>query len=610
MGGFFILLSSPEGPLEANGLFCSALNTAKAVPGQAPNEIFKSSDSQVASFARLNGSGTAVVSNPSTGNWLVTAGTWFHADGYSTGQESRLLDDYAKNGVRHLANRLEGFFAIAIGDANAEAAYVITDLVGSCHCFLRYVRGGTTISTSSLLLAAVEAYQLDRIACQEFLATGVIYEDRSLFQEVRKLAPASIFRFSRGSLQSAERYWRISDVEPESIAGPKAAPALWSALTESAGKVSNAFQRPLCDLTGGYDSRVVVAAFAEAHLPITTIVTGPENSRDVVISKALAQKAGLPHLHVQKHRQLTFGQIHEALALTDGEYDLIEYARILGVHQPLSECFDISINGSFGEIARGYWWELLAPDTGKCMPLPAVRVAARRYAVGAYDRSLFAGGNRLELVDHLRGAVERAIDSLTAKPNCLQMDQVYLMLRMQRWQGRIASSTNRIWPCLSPFMFRSVLELMLAVQTNVRKRSRLVRRMLAQNSPSWASIPLEDGAPCVPLTWTNAIRFTPRLSFYGRRALQLAARVAGRTHGGTGSTEGDVQRSQLWSGEDVRTILHPRTMRLASIIDSKAMGSFLQRSQQKGFAFGAQWNRLLTLECALRAIEEVRNRKN
>ena len=605
MGSFFISMPGPDSSDTSGSLFRSALQLALTAPGQSPSSVLNTNYAQIATFARRNGSGSHVITDTSTGNWLAAVGTWFHKDGFASGQELLLLENFQKKGIHELANSLEGFFTICLGDTRERAIYVITDVIGSCHCFLRDVPGGVAVSNSSLLLAALQPASLDPIACQEFLAVGVIYEDRTLFREVRKLAPASIYRFSAGALKKSERYWQVAGVDPESLTGPKAAETLWERLTESSRKIQTVFQRPAADLTGGYDSRALVAALHATAMPITTVVTGSSDSPDVVISKGLAKMANLPHLQHQKAKKISFDQLQRALALTDGEYDLIEYSSIQEVHEGLSRQFDISINGSFGEVARGYWWELLFPHTGKKQPLSAAMVAAKRYAVCAFDHTLVSAESRLNLVTHLTNVVERSIAGFKDRPNTLQMDQTYLTLRMQRWQGRIASSTNRIWPCLSPFMFRSTLESMLAVRSSDRRESQLIRRMLGTFSPSWAGYPLEDGTPCLPVTWKNFLRFTPLIGFYGRKIVNRSARLLGMDFGKSAATE-DTPRMQLWSQEEAFSILRPERMLLNGFLDRGPLASFLERSRSKDFAFEAQWNRLFTLECALRKIDEAR----
>jgi hypothetical protein len=606
MGSFFILLSKPECSAQGAKLFHDGLELARTVPGKAPAEVMGAQDFHSASFRRQDGSGSPIARDPTMGNWLMAIGTWFHRDGYASGQETRLLEEYRKSGARGLADNLEGFFIIAVFDARESALYLITDIVGSCHCFLHPVGDCIAISNSSLLLAGLSSGRLDPIACQEFLATGVIYEGRSLFHGVQKLAPASIYRFARGFLDSRQAYWQIANVSPDSLDLLQASRALWEALTESARRIQRRFPHLVCDLTGGYDSRALVAAFHGAGIRAPTVVTGPPASPDVVISRDLAAMASLPHLHLEKHREVTIQKIQRAIPLTDGEYDIIEYSGVQQIHETLSRQFRISINGSFGELARGYWWELLFPHTGEKRPLPICEVAARRYAVGAYDLSLFPKECRLDLVEHFANVMESTIQGVSDRPNTMQMDQVYLGMRMHRWQGRIASSTNRIWPCLSPFMFRSVLEIMLAAQTRARRGSLLIRQMLSESNPAWANAPLEDGTPCLPVTWKNFHRFAPRIGYYAKKALRRASRIAGRATNAHGGAAQESPRAQLWRQEEVRAILDPRVMRTSTLFETDALRLFLQRSQGGEFANDAQWNRLLTLECAARVLDGAR----
>jgi hypothetical protein len=190
-------------------------------------------------------------------------------------------------------------------------------------------------------------------------------------------------------------------------------------------------------------------------------------------------------------------------------------------------------------------------------------------------------------------------------PNTLQKDHAYLMLRMQRWQGRIASSTNQLWPCLSPFIFRTVLEAMLTAAPEVRKRSLLVRRMLSEHQPRVAVYPLEHGHPAMPMTLRNMQQFWPLVPHYAERAWRKAARIAGFAAAGPKTGHVPSWRAAMWSEEKTRSRLDPATMYTASLYDRRKLEAFLQRSQQAEFRFEAQWSRLFSLESALHALKDA-----
>jgi hypothetical protein len=557
-----------------------------------------------ASFARQNGSGTAIVRDPGTGSWLAATGTWFHAKGIACGEEAALLQSYLSANARDVADQLEGSFAIAIGDARTRELILISDIIANCACYFRETRFGLAISGSSLLLAALQDFHLDPVALHEFLSTGVIYEDRSIYQEVRKLGPGAITRIAAGSRSiTRERYWSPGLVRAEALTGRAATRALWDNLTCAARQIVRVFPRPLCDLTGGYDSRVGVAAFVSQKLPVAVTVSGPPNSADVRVSRGLARMADLKHIYVEPPVATSLPCMCGALRFTDGEYDLAEYARIQYIHERAAADFDASINGSFGEVARGYWWELLRPRIGARAPIDAERVAAARYLAQPFDKSIFRAGDGFDLLDHMAGVVRRSSQDAAGAPNTLQMDSVYLLMRMRCWQGRIASSTNRIWPCISPFMFRGTLEAMLSTSASERRRGLVVSRLLSEFLPQWANYPLEHGYPAAPMSGRNFHRFLPLIGEYANRAAGKLARPFARLRGKGVHDLYSQTRLGLRLPSESGALLDAASARVIRVFDAKGFEAFLERSRSPDFAFDEQWSRVLTLEVALRALE-------
>ena len=580
------------------------IDIARQLKGQTTAGTFVSPSGCAAAFARRNGTASPIATDKASGSWLLAAGSWFHRDGYSSGAEARLLARFLATDAYTLARELDGFFCLVIGDGRAGEALVVTDMVGSYHSFVRETDEAIAISGSSLLLAAMGDFRLDEIACHEFLHTGVVYEERTCYAQVRKLGPSSIYRFRNGAPQPVQRYWHASALNAGSLDGDNAVEALWQGLTRAARQVGGSFPRVVCDLTGGYDSRAMVAGFFGASVPFSATVSGPGDSADVQVSRLLAQRLGLAHRHTPPGEPPGPAEILEALALTDGEYDAVEYARVARVHRGLMQQFDISINGSFGELARGYWWELLMPRVGHRSPLDAGVLARRRFAASPADHAVTPRRSSIGLAAHFEDVVRRTNAGLEDAPNTLQMDHAYLRMRMQRWQGRIASSTNQLWPCLSPFMFREILETVLQTRAGLRMRSLLVRRMLAKFSRELSESPLEHGYPAAPLTWRNCYRFWPVLTHYAMRGADKAARLAGLSGVRPGSRISAVPvRLLLLRHPEVRDAQDPARMRLTCLIDESKLAGFLTRAKQPDFAFGDQWARVLTLELALRALE-------
>ena len=603
MGNFLAILPNNPTQPQARTLFHRGLQRAQQLKSQTHSSMLEWDWAYVATFARLNGTGGSVVIDPQTNSWLIAIGSWFLEDGHSSGAEEHLLQRFFEVGPRQLGREMEGFFTVVIGDGRTREILAITDLIGSCHCFMRTTAEGMALSGSSLLLAGLGDFTLDEVACQEYLRVGVIYGERTCFREVRKLGPASIYRFANGSLIENKRYWEISEIETGHIPRRDVAAALWDASVHTAQKISNRYEKLVCDLTGGYDSRILAGVFLGSGAHFSSTVSGTPDSADVRVSRELAQLAGLAHEVQAPIKNISYDQINAAVSLTDGAYDAVEYAGIMQIHRHLATRFDISLNGSFGEVARGYWWELLFPRTGVQIPLDAGQLARKRFSALDQNAALFPAGQRLDLVSHFTKMISQLNASISGKANTLQMDHTYIMLRMQSWQGRIASSTNQIWPCLSPFMFRSVLEVMLTAQPAARNRSLLVREMLAKFQPQLAQHPLEHGYPAMPATLTNLHGFWPLVPHYISR---IRNKLISRSPWQASTTPGRVlsQRETLWQDDAVRNALNPSTMYLATILDEAALVPFINNSQTTLFAYTEQWNRLLTLEIALRRLHE------
>ncbi|HYQ88065.1 MAG TPA: hypothetical protein VEU09_00385 [Candidatus Binatia bacterium] len=602
MGSFFTFVSSPEHRADRARFFRSGLETFRQAKSRPPSGTLETEWASVATFARRNGSGAPVVSDAVTETWLIGLGTWFHGQSLKSGDEARLLQRYLEVGGEELARELEGFFAIVVGDARSREVLVITDLIGSYHCYARVLDEGTALSNSSLALAALGPTHLDPVGCQEFLRTGSMYEDRTFYREVRKLGPASIHKIPAGAPRSERRYWSMAELSPDRFQGADAVAHLREEVLRAATRVGNAFPSPVCDLTGGYDSRAIVAAFLKAGVSFETVVTGPATSPDVTVSGELARLAGLRHTHISTTEPVSFDQAKRAFTVTDGEYDLVEYGRVFRNHEQLLARYDISVNGSFGEVARGYWWELLFPRAGARRPLDARLVASGRYAGGASHSLQFPPEAALDLVAHFAGIIERANAGLTSFPNTFQMDHTYLALRMQRWQGRIASSTDQLWPCLSPFMFRSVLETSLQIPARQRQGSALVRRLLLDLHPPFANFPLEHGYPPLPVTWRTLHRFWPVPIYYGKRILAkvLPARGAANPGGNSGPA-----RLRFAAVEEVQDLMRPASMKLHDLVGEPALTQFLERPGTGG-GHEQTWTRVLSLEYTLRALEGLR----
>jgi len=509
-----------------------------------------------------------------------------------------LIEQYLTHGADGLARRLQGLFALLIVDQRSRQARVITDRCGSLHVYWRQLADGVAVCTSSAVLAKLGDAQLDPVGVHEFIATGILYEDRSLWQGIRKIGPATVLTLDAAGVQR-QRYWDFIAVEPERLNLEEAVEQTHHGLVAVLKALPDTGEPLISDLTGGYDSRLLLTGLLDAQRPFHTTVSGSADHPDVTVAARIAAELGLQHQNISAPPLPTAEEFDAAVRMTDGEFDAFDFARILHIHLRLAAGHGMSLNGSFGELARGYWWELLWPKLANRQPLDVGRVARKRFAAIGYDQSIFAPAARLDLAAHMTEVAGRAIAPIAGYPNTTQMDCVYYRLRMQRWQGRIASSTNQLWPAFSPIGFAQVLDPILAAKADTRFRSLLARRLFQRFTPPLARIPLEHGYPPVPASIFNLWRFSPLLSHYGGKVInKVAAKLGGARKPAVQTARPDdtalLRETGIAEWRQSPLILQ------SGLFDDKALRNLLDQNSLTNGTRVEQWRRLMTLEALLR----------
>lgn len=559
------------------------------------------------------------VEDDATGCWLAWTGVWIHRDGLVDSQDGdALLRRYLEVGGERLGLELQGQFALLIGDARAKEVVAITDRCGSLHLFAAAIEEGYALSTSSAVLSAWlggagnDCDRFDPVGLHQFVATGVVYDDRTIWSNVKKLGAGMVSSFGASGIRQ-QRYWHFADLEPESVSLDQAVERVHEQLVRSVKQISRAFPEIVSDLTGGYDSRALLCGLLNSGVKFDTTVSGPLSSPDVAVSTRLAQRLSIHHTPQGVPPAPTAEELAKALTWTDGEYDIFDYARIAATHVRLSQQYKISLNGSFGEIARGYWWELIWPQLTEKSPLSGEMVSRKRFAAIPYDKSIFAPAARLDLRECLAEVLDRTVSELRHFPKSSQMDAMYYYQRMSHWQGRIVSSTNQIWPCSSPFSFSQILEPILQCRASGRIRSGLVRTLFERHHPVLARIPLEHGYPPRPLTIFNFWQFYPLVEHYaGLVRGKLAPRItsffgARRSSAFSGSPPALGQRFEnIFGGQGFGIEKNSLLLAESGLFDDALLKTWFDPSTVLGEGKIEQWRRLVSLELLLRRLREIR----
>jgi hypothetical protein len=603
-----LLLVSGEAAGATAPVFARALALFEALHGQVPAARHEDGAGfAAAAFPLPGGRGAAL--HPGA-PFAAEVGVWFDAAGLHAAPFAPAL--LAGGAALEAAARgWDGYFALAAADPASGALAVMTDRCGALHLYRATTGGVTVLATSALVLAALTAAPFAPAAVREFLATGTVYGDRSLFAGVDKLAPATVWRFRRGAPEGAARWFAIEPLlhgaPGEGETRPGSVEELAAAMQAVLRRILARAERPVFDLTGGYDTRNVLATALSLGLTPTTTVVGMPESRDVVAANRIAATFGLAHHHHVPGRDLPepgFADLEAAVALTDGEISALEYAAVAIVQRRTSEGFDLNVNGTFGELCRGYWWDALLPWVGRRDGFDPRDFAAKRFAVDGWADAMTRGLNPDTLLDHFTREVEQATAGLAGYPNTAGADACYYTIRMQRWGGRIASSTLHIRPLASPFFFLETMRPALSAPLLARFGGRMAARLVERLKPELAALPMADGYPALPLRLSTLPRFAPL-------GVDLATRAARKVMNKLLRRTADHVPGAVAAGFDVRQLpeipdlLAPGAMRTRALYDAAALDGFLEGVRAGRPVPKGQIGRVITLELVARALARV-----
>ncbi len=230
-------------------------------------------------------------------------------------------EEYGRDFAARL--RLNGFFTVLIWDRQAHSLLVLNDRFGQCP--LHYTQCGSELlfatEAKGLLESGRLRRQIDEIGMEDHLTIGTVLGDRTLFEGVQLLPPASMLVF-RDSHLHVHHWWpyfrhSVSHRVPAHEHSERLAATLTRAVEAQlpAGECHGLL------LSGGLDSRLVLAAVPpERRQTLTTITYGVDGCNDARIAEAIARLAQTKHVFCCLSPDKVARHMVDSVYLTDGAY--------------------------------------------------------------------------------------------------------------------------------------------------------------------------------------------------------------------------------------------------------------------------------------------------
>ena len=192
---------------------------------------------------------------------------------YTTGGEvldgARLLDRVRQDTPGTLRSIAPPFGA-CYRDRPGGPVVVTTDSCGLRHLYVWQGDGWAAASSSSVVLAWVVGARLDEQAMGMFAHVGNHLLERTPFEGITKLDAGSLCRLHRGEL-SIERFELQRADSPVAVGGPTAQASRGvKVIREAVGACLDAYPDAGFELSGGFDSRAVLAAIPAPNVAVAT----------------------------------------------------------------------------------------------------------------------------------------------------------------------------------------------------------------------------------------------------------------------------------------------------------------------------------------------------
>jgi asparagine synthase (glutamine-hydrolysing) len=372
----------------------------------------------------------------------------------------------------------------------------------------------SVVSSSFLLaLTAIDRPLLDHQGVYEYVFEGATFGGRTIVKGLQLLDRRQV-----GALGQRARLQAIPDSRPENLArGAFARGAFARHVERTVGELSDWFGEFAAAfggnvdtaLSGGYDSRLILAlARAGGRRPRVHVYGGP-NDPDVAIAKAIAAGEGFPLEHIDKSARQPpspgeFGAVVERNMLAfDGNPPDGIFDGGADLASRLDRCRGgaLALNGGGGEIFRNFFYlrdgrfgirDVLAAFHSQFDPASATEL----FAEGAY-------------IAHMAHAMEQTLGRGGERLSRVEVEYLYPYFRCAFWMGRNNSINSRLGHALTPFIDPAIVAGALGVPLAFKNHGRFEAALIAAIDPVLARYPSAYGHDFVtPPPWQRRLKST------------------------------------------------------------------------------------------------------
>ncbi len=428
-------------------------------------------------------------------------------DGYVVDARGRVLKgDDAAFLVRQAFERapddfpggLEGSFSGAVILHRERSFLLFSDRLASRPLFYRIGPDGSFVAAPEASWVARwsgRGPEVDEVSVCMFAIFGAQVGASTLFRGVRKLPPATVVEVGPGGARE-RRYWRLT-FEP---AGGQAEEALVSQCDERIRAATRRLLlgtgRPFLFLSGGLDSRVILAAALAEGIEPACVCFGTSHGDEMGVAEAVARAAGVGLTRIRLPDEPSAEDVVRAALLGDCQAESVDFPQVIQVYPELAGEFSTFVNGdeAFGWRERAH----TVDEARRLVGIFGLREVARLASWLVQDR-------RRELAERIDARIGEAVGDVREPPNCLK-DRLYYEQRIGNMLNAFTYARLRHFEQARPLLAEPVVDFVRRLPDGLRGRKRLLRMLLETRYPRLAEIPYSRADTIPPqASWARAV---------------------------------------------------------------------------------------------------------
>lgn len=391
---------------------------------------------------------------------------------------------------RRLLARTNGQFALLL--RRGHQAFLLHDRLGFYQLF--HDADHRVIATSFLLAARLLGRRhVDPIGLLDYVLSGVPLGEATLVEELRTLAPTVHLVFdtmSVGALQTPSDLpggsFYASREEAETACLTALRRTIATGLAAHGGEVA-------CALSGGYDSRLLLALLREQGVTPRLFVYGGPDAGDVRHARMITAGEQLPLDHVDKRTLATIDPetfadtVHANFLAQDGygQEGIFDNGGERHARSRRIAAAPLQLHGSGGETLRNFFY------------LPDRPISARHLAWsfwGQFDpAALVPPLDEAAYFAALARKIEQAVGQAISPLPRPWIEWLYPNFRCRAWVGRETSNNQRFSPVLAPFLEPESVAAALQVPLAMKQHGAFEAGLIVRVSPRLAAYPSNYG---------------------------------------------------------------------------------------------------------------------